>query len=191
MILWPLFTKKKSTQTICSGRRDIDLCPQFTGIWKIRIFRNKLYWNCLFLNVSTCMLLVMLPWFEGGKYTNKGWIQLFQEFFFMVAFYYQYSSSNNSHFQKVFFGENLVLSIKKNWKDFDWLIFDFWCLMPLSTILHYIMVTSFSGGRSRSTRREPPTMGKQLVNFITCDCESSAPFFVIYKAGHEPTPYWW
>jgi len=42
-----------------------------------------------------------------------------------------------------------------------------------------------------STRREPPTLGKQLVNFITCGCESSAPFFVIYKAGHEPTPYWW
>jgi hypothetical protein len=37
------------------------------------------------------------------------------------------------------------------------------------------------------TRREPPTMGKQLVNFITCDCESSAPFCVIYKAGREPT----
>jgi hypothetical protein len=53
------------------------------------------------------------------------------------------------------------------------------------------MATSFSGGRSRSTRREPPTMGKQLVNFITCGCESSAPFFVIYKAGREPTPYWW
>ena len=28
------------------------------------------------------------------------------------------------------------------------------------------MATSFSGGRSRSTRREPATMGKQLVNFI-------------------------
>jgi len=26
------------------------------------------------------------------------------------------------------------------------------------------------------TGREPPTMGKQLVNFITCGCESSAPF---------------
>jgi hypothetical protein len=25
-------------------------------------------------------------------------------------------------------------------------------------------------------RTEPPTMGKQLVNFITCDCESNAPF---------------
>ena len=37
----------------------------------------------------------------------------------------------------------------------------------------YIMATSFSGGRSR---REPPTMGKQLVNFITCGCESNAPF---------------
>ena len=24
---------------------------------------------------------------------------------------------------------------------------------------------------------EPPTMSKQLVNFITCGCESSAPFF--------------
>ena len=36
--------------------------------------------------------------------------------------------------------------------------------------------------------REASTMGKQLVNFITCD--SSAPFFVIYKAGREPTPYW-
>ena len=38
---------------------------------------------------------------------------------------------------------------------------------------------------------EPPTVGKQLVNFITCGCESSAPFFVINKAGREPTPYWW
>ena len=38
-------------------------------------------------------------------------------------------------------------------------------------------------GKVRITRREPPTMGKQLVNFNTCGCESSAPFFVIYKAG--------
>ena len=44
------------------------------------------------------------------------------------------------------------------------------------------MATSFSSGRSRRTRRESPILGKQLVNFITCGCESSAPFFVIYKA---------
>ena len=31
------------------------------------------------------------------------------------------------------------------------------------------------------------TKGKQLVNVITCDYESSAPVFVIYKAGREPT----
>jgi hypothetical protein len=43
------------------------------------------------------------------------------------------------------------------------------------------MATSFSVGGSRSTRREPPTRGKQLVNFIICGCESSAPFFVITK----------
>ena len=54
----------------------------------------------------------------------------------------------------------------------------------------YIMVTSFSGRRSRSIRREPPTIGKQLVNFITCCRESSAPFFVIYKAGRGPASYW-
>jgi hypothetical protein len=38
------------------------------------------------------------------------------------------------------------------------------------------MATSFSGGRSQSTWREPPNTGKQLVGFITCGCESSAPF---------------
>ena len=41
------------------------------------------------------------------------------------------------------------------------------------------MATSFSGGGSRSTWREPPTMDKQLVNFITC--ESSAPFLKFTK----------
>ena len=40
----------------------------------------------------------------------------------------------------------------------------------------YIVATSFSGERSRITRKEPPTMGKQLVSLITCSCESSAPF---------------
>jgi hypothetical protein len=33
-------------------------------------------------------------------------------------------------------------------------------------------------------------MGKHLINFVTCGCGSSAPFFVIYKAGREPMPYW-
>jgi hypothetical protein len=44
------------------------------------------------------------------------------------------------------------------------------------------MATSFSGGRSRSTQREVPTMGKQLVKLLSL-VESSALFFVIYKAG--------
>ena len=61
-----------------------------------------------------------------------------------------------------------------------------WFLVYNATF-SYIMATSFSGGRSQNTWREPPTMGKQLVNFITCGCKSSAPFLVIYKAGHELT----
>ena len=74
----------------------------------------------------------------------------------------------------------------------DWLI-DFWCFNATFNNISatmYIMATSFSGGGSRSTRREPLTMGKQLIIFITCGCKPSAPFFVIYKAGREPTPYW-
>ena len=71
------------------------------------------------------------------------------------------------------------------------LISIFGVLIPLQQYFSYIMAASFSGGRSRSTRRKPPTMGKQLLNFITCNCKSSAPFFVIYKAGREPTLYWW
>jgi hypothetical protein len=40
-----------------------------------------------------------------------------------------------------------------------------------------------NGGGSLSTWREPLTMGKQLVSFITCGCELSAPFIVIYKVN--------
>jgi hypothetical protein len=65
------------------------------------------------------------------------------------------------------------------------------CLTPLSAIFQLYHNDSLSGGRSWSTRREPPTMSMQLVSFITCGYESSAPFFVIYKAGCEPMPYWW
>jgi hypothetical protein len=53
------------------------------------------------------------------------------------------------------------------------------------------MATSFSGGGSQSTRREPPTMGKQLVNFYHLQLRIQCTLFVIYKAGREPMPYWW
>ena len=76
------------------------------------------------------------------------------------------------------------LCVSQSYKDLIW-------FLVFNANFSYFMVNSFSGGRSRSTQREPPTMGKQLVNFITCGCESSAPFFVIYKARCEPMPYWW
>ena len=56
-------------------------------------------------------------------------------------------------------------------------------LTQLSAIFQLYHGGHFSGGRSRRTRREAEIMGKQLENFITCGCESSAPLFVIYKAG--------
>jgi hypothetical protein len=40
----------------------------------------------------------------------------------------------------------------------------------------YIRATSLSGGKSRSTRREPPTMGKQLVNLSLAAASRVHPF---------------
>jgi hypothetical protein len=65
-----------------------------------------------------------------------------------------------------------------------WIWFDLLCLMPLSAIFQLYHGDQFSGGRSQSTRWEPPTMGKQLVNFITFGCKSIAPFFVRRPGTH-------
>jgi hypothetical protein len=62
----------------------------------------------------------------------------------------------------------------------------FGVLMPLSAISWQPVLVVEEAG----VPGEPPTMGKQLVNFITCGCESNELFFVIYKAGRKPTPYW-
>ena len=72
-----------------------------------------------------------------------------------------------SKFHRIFFLDDSFLFCYLIW--IDWFI-------VFNTIFSYIMTTSFSGGRSRSTRRGPMTMGEQLVNFITWSCESSAPF---------------
>ena len=49
--------------------------------------------------------------------------------------------------------------------EFEFLVFN-----TTQQYFSYIMATSFSVGGSRSTRGEPLTLGKQLVNFITCGC---------------------
>jgi len=54
------------------------------------------------------------------------------------------------------------------------------------------MATSCSVGRTRGIRREPPTMGKQLVSWITCGCESSAPIFCnLQSRARTRAEYWW
>ena len=49
----------------------------------------------------------------------------------------------------------------------DFLLLIFVVLNHFQQYFSYIMATSFSGRKSQTTRREPPTMLKQLVNFIT------------------------
>jgi len=74
------------------------------------------------------------------------------------------------------------------------ILFDIWCFnATFNNISAISWRTVLVVEEAGSTRWEPKTicMDKQPLNFITCGCESSAPFFVIYKAGREPTPYWW
>ena len=80
-----------------------------------------------------------------------------------------------------------LLDPERIWFDLIW--FDLLCLTPLSAIFQLYNGDHFNGGRNRGTRRKPPTMGKQLVNIITCIITCT--LFVIYKAGRDPTPYWW
>jgi hypothetical protein len=64
-------------------------------------------------------------------------------------------------------------------------------LAPLNWFIPTLFIEMFYQDGKKSG------IGVQVVSifpistiFITCGCESSAPFFVIYKAGREPTPYW-
>jgi hypothetical protein len=58
----------------------------------------------------------------------------------------------------------------------DWFLFVF--NANYSNISAILWRPVLSGGRSPSTRRQPPTMGKQLVNCITCGCVN-IPFIII------------
>ena len=101
-----------------------------------------------------------------------------------VDFYYDYKLFWNS-----IKTQHLARRLSNSANIRNW--FDLLCLKPLSAIFQLNHGYQLYGGRSKSTQREPPTMSKELVNFITCGCESNAPFFVNYKAGREPTQYWW
>jgi hypothetical protein len=64
-------------------------------------------------------------------------------------------------------------------------IFYFWCFnATFSNIPAISWRPVLVGGRRRNTWRQPPTMDKQLVNFITC--ESSAPFLYVTKPDANP-----
>jgi hypothetical protein len=49
--------------------------------------------------------------------------------------------------------------------------------MPLSVIFQLYHGKPVLVVEEAGLSREPLTMGKQLVNFITCGCKSNAPFF--------------
>jgi hypothetical protein len=72
----------------------------------------------------------------------------------------------------------------------DFLVFDLWGFNATFSNISALSWQPVLEVEEAIVPGEPPTMGKQLVNFITCGCESSAPLCVIYKVGREPTLHW-
>ena len=66
----------------------------------------------------------------------------------------------------------------------DWFLM-FW--RHFQQYFSYIMATSFSGGGNRRTTDHGQATSKHYHLRLRVECT----FFVIYKAGRKPTPYWW
>ena len=66
-----------------------------------------------------------------------------------------------------------------------------WCLVFNATFSNISAISwrSVKWWKKLSTRGEPPTMGKQLVNFYHLRLRVECTIFVIYKAVHESTSY--
>jgi hypothetical protein len=98
-----------------------------------------------------------------------------------------------SKLSKIDRAENQLIT-SYHWDSLIWLIDWFiylLCLMPLSAIFQLYHGNQFWRWKKPKYPVRTTNHGQAVVSFITCGCESSAPFFVIYKAGCEPTPYWW
>ena len=67
----------------------------------------------------------------------------------------------------------------------DWFDFDLWCC---NAAFSNISAISWRSVLVVGETGVPGENHRPLVNFMTCDCESSA-LFCFHKAGCEPTPY--
>ena len=67
---------------------------------------------------------------------------------------------------------------------------DCWCLTPLSAIFQLYHDDQFQWWKKPEYPERTTDHGQATGKLYHLRCESSAPYFVIYKAGREPTPYW-
>ena len=118
-----------------------------------------------FINVTcTSLLYIILYW--CGYNSMLIWILLFgwdgKQFNRFHIRVWRYQRGNQSVYRRIILlclgiFEYIVCYYKKLW----FLVF----YRHIQHYFSYIMAISFSGAGSWSTWREPPTMGKQLVNF--------------------------
>ena len=76
-------------------------------------------------------------------------------------------------------------AIFQQYKSYIWIEFEF-----LEFLEFLVFNTTFSNISVISWR--PVLVVEEATGKLYhLRCESSAPFFAFYKAGREPTPYWW
>ena len=158
-------------------------------MWYNMYFRDVISLECGKTPMTSLLIITKSHW-ENLKLMYDKFLLYYRELYHEQLYFRPNISCTNDAKQSCIW--TVIVIDEYKFGGFDW--FYFWYFnATFNNISAISWQPVFSGGGSRSTQREPPTMGKQLVpvNFITCGCESSAPFFVIYKAGREPTPYWW
>ena len=72
------------------------------------------------------------------------------------------------------------------------LILNFWCLMPLSAIFQlYHDGDQFQWWKKPEYLERTTDHGQATGKLFHLRLRVECTLFVIYKAGREPTPYWW
>jgi hypothetical protein len=126
-------------------------------------------------------------------------------FYHLFVFIYAYSCPTRFLFNTIFVSCNTtgleiqelstfpehpnLPSVNSEWFDLIW--FDLLCLTPFSAIFQLYHGDQFYWWNKPEYPERTTDHGKAIGKLYHLRLRVECIFFVIYKAGREPTPYWW